>query len=379
MIYLDNASTTKMSPRVVKKMTEIMEDSYGNPSAIYEFGLENNLKVEEARKTIAKLLGAQKHEIYFTSGGTESDNWALIGIAERYQFKGKHIITSRIEHKAILNTCKYLEEKGYEVTYLDVNSEGLIDLDELWKSIRNDTILVSIMYANNEVGTIMPIEKIAKICKDRKVLFHTDAVQAFGHMKIDTKHVPISMLSASGHKFYGPKGIGFLYVRSEVEIGPFIRGGKQENGLRSGTENVVSIVGMEEAAQECYKNLEIDNKRICLLRDYFINELLRQVDGIKINTNVKKSLFNNINITIDGVDGILLVDSLGKEGICVSTGASCNSDSIHPSYVLMSMGVSASNAKTSVRITLSKYTTKQELDKALEIIPKLVSNLREVY
>lgn len=379
MIYLDNAATTRMSVGVIDEMVAMMNEQYGNPSAIYDFAIQNKIKLEKAREDIALALGVRKQEIYFTSGGSEADNWALIGIAEAYQKRGKHIITSKVEHKAVLNTCNYLEGRGFEISYLDVDENGSIDLQQLENEIREDTILISIMYANNEVGTIMPIEEIAKIAHKHDIIYHSDAVQAFGHIPIDCSSVPISLLSASGHKFHGPKGVGFLFIREGTNIVPLIRGGKQERGLRAGTENVINIVGMAKAAEECLLHIDEDIIRQEKLKQYFEQEITSSVDGIKINGYRKNSLPSNLNLCIENVDGILLVDSLSRSDICISTGSACNSNLIEPSHVLTAMGFSEQEAKTSVRISLSRYTTKDELENVLEVITQAIQEIREIY
>lgn len=379
MIYLDNAATTEISQKSIRIMCDYMKKNYANPSAVYDFAIENRMCIEKARKTIASTLNVSEEEIFFTSGGSESDNWALNGIVEANKEKGKHIVTSKIEHKAILKTCEYLESCGIEVTYLNVDSKGRVMLDELKKAIREDTILVSVMYANNEIGTIMQTKEISEIAHSVGALFHTDAVQAYGHEQIDCKRMGIDLLSASGHKFHGPKGIGFLYVKKGINIVPLIFGGGQEKGKRAGTENIVGIVGMENSAKESFEHLSINQNRIRNLRNYFMNRLLNEIDDTYVIGDVENRLVNNISICIKNVNGLVLVDRLGDKGVCISTGSACDMKSVLGSHVLKAVGLEEEDAKSTVRLSLSKYTTKDEIETAINEMKKVVNEIRQIY
>ncbi|MFQ7000502.1 MAG: cysteine desulfurase family protein [Clostridium sp.] len=377
IVYLDNSATTKIYESSYETMIPYYNYLYGNPSAAYKFSINIKSKLENTRKIIAETLGVDKSEIFFTSGGTEANNWALKGICELLKNKGKHIITSKIEHKAIINTCKYLENKGFSVTYLNVDKYGNIDLNELESEIRNDTILVSIMYANNEVGTIMPIDEIAKITEKYNIVFHTDAVQAYGHININLKDKKVDMLSASSHKFHGPKGIGFLYVRKGINLPSFIHGGSQENGLRGGTENVPAIVGMGTSAKEINGKLNENIKNITYLRDYTIKKILSEIPNVILTGDIKKRLPNNVSFCILNIDSIVLINQLSKYNICISSGSACNTNSIYPSHVLLALGYSKEIAKGAIRISLSEFTTKKEIDYAVDKIKDIVNELRE--
>ncbi|MGN1170585.1 MAG: cysteine desulfurase family protein, partial [Lachnospiraceae bacterium] len=327
LIYLDNAATTKTAKEVVDAMLPYFTEDYGNPSSLYSLGAKSKEAVTKARETIAGTLGAQSNEIYFTAGGSESDNWVFKATADAYEQKGKHIITSRIEHHAILHTCDYLAKKGFEITYIDVDENGILKLDELEKAIRPDTILISVMFANNEIGTIQPIKEIGEIARKHGVLFHTDAVQAYGHVPINVDEYNIDMLSASGHKFNGPKGIGFLYIRKGVKIRSFVHGGQQERGRRAGTENVTGIVGIGAAAERAFRVMEERNKREIELRDYLIAQIEEKIPYCRLNGDRVRRLPNNVNFSFQFVEGESLLIMLDMEGICASTGSACASGS----------------------------------------------------
>ena len=378
LIYLDNAATTQVYPEVFEEMKPYFTEYYGNPSSVYQFAQESKNKVERAREEIAEMLNAKPEEIYFTGGGSESDNWALVATAETYAKKGKHIITSKIEHHAILHTCEYLESRGYEVTYLDVDENGLIDLEQLKKSIRKDTILISIMSANNEIGTIQPIAEIGKIAKEHEIFFHTDAVQAFGHIPIDVEEMQIDMLSASGHKIHGPKGIGFLYIRKNVRIGAFIHGGSQERGKRAGTHNVPGIVGLAAAAKIAKENLESNIKYETKLRDYAISRIENEIPFAVLSGHRTKRLPNNIHFCFRFIEGESMLILLDQAGICGSSGSACTSGSLDPSHVLLAIGRPHEIAHGSLRLTLSEKNTKEEIDKVVDELKKIIERLRSM-
>ena len=378
LIYLDNAATTQVYPDVFEEMKPYFTEYYGNPSSVYRFAQESKNKVERAREEIAEMLNAKPEEIYFTGGGSESDNWALVATAETYAKKGKHIITSKIEHHAILHTCEYLESRGYEVTYLDVDENGLIDLEQLKKSIREDTILISIMSANNEIGTIQPIAEIGKIAKEHEIFFHTDAVQAFGHIPIDVEEMQIDMLSASGHKIHGPKGIGFLYIRKNVRIGAFIHGGSQERGKRAGTHNVPGIVGLAAAAKIAKENLESNSEYETKLRDYAISRIENEIPFAVLSGHRTKRLPNNIHFCFRFIEGESMLILLDQAGICGSSGSACTSGSLDPSHVLLAIGRPHEIAHGSLRLTLSEKNTKEEIDKVVDELKKIIERLRSM-
>ncbi len=378
LIYLDNAATTQVYPEVFEEMKPYFTEYYGNPSSVYQFAQESKNKVERAREEIAEMLNAKPEEIYFTGGGSESDNWALVATAETYAKKGKHIITSKIEHHAILHTCEYLESRGYEVTYLDVDENGLIDLEQLEKSIREDTILISIMSANNEIGTIQPIAEIGKIAKEHGIFFHTDAVQAFGHIPIDVEEMQIDMLSASGHKIHGPKGIGFLYIRKNVRIGAFIHGGSQERGKRAGTHNVPGIVGLAAAAKIARENLESNIEYETKLRDYAISRIENEIPFAVLSGHRTKRLPNNIHFCFRFIEGESMLILLDQAGICGSSGSACTSGSLDPSHVLLAIGRPHEIAHGSLRLTLSEKNTKEEIDKVVDELKKIIERLRSM-
>ena len=378
LIYLDNAATTQVYPEVFEEMKPYFTEYYGNPSSVYQFAQESKNKVERAREEIAEMLNAKPEEIYFTGGGSESDNWALVATAETYAKKGKHIITSKIEHHAILHTCEYLESRGYEVTYLDVDENGLIDLEQLKKSIREDTILISIMSANNEIGTIQQIAEIGKIAKEHEIFFHTDAVQAFGHIPIDVEEMQIDMLSASGHKIHGPKGIGFLYIRKNVRIGAFIHGGSQERGKRAGTHNVPGIVGLAAAAKIAKENLESNIEYETKLRDYAISRIENEIPFAVLSGHRTKRLPNNIHFCFRFIEGESMLILLDQAGICGSSGSACTSGSLDPSHVLLAIGRPHEIAHGSLRLTLSEKNTKEEIDKVVDELKKIIERLRSM-
>ena len=378
LIYLDNAATTKTAPEVVEAMLPYFTEHYGNPSSIYGFAAANKEVITGCREQIAGILGAKSEEIYFTAGGSESDNWALIATAEAYGSKGKHIITSKIEHHAILHTCEYLEKKGYEVTYLDVDEAGLVDLEQLRASIREDTILISVMFANNEIGTIQPIGEIGQIAREHGILFHTDAVQAFGQIPINVDELHIDMLSASGHKFNGPKGIGFLYIRRGVKIRSFIHGGAQERRRRAGTENVPGIVGIGAAAERAARTRIERIGKEQEVRDYLIRRIESEIPYCRLNGDREKRLPNNVNFSFRFVEGESLLIRLDMKGICASSGSACTSGSLDPSHVLLAIGLPHEIAHGSLRMTLSEEITKEEADYVVEALKEIVQDLRNM-
>lgn len=376
MIYLDNAATTQVKPEVTKAMMPYFHEKYGNPSSLYEIGVENKEAIFKARNDIAETLGAGGDEIYFTSGGTESDNWALRNAAENYGEKGKHIITSTIEHHAITHTCEYLEKKGFEISYINVDECGMIKMNELKNAIRKDTILISVMFANNEVGTIEPIGEIGRIAKQADILFHTDAVQAYCHIPIRVKELGIDMLSASGHKICGPKGVGFLYVREGIRLSPMIFGGAQERKMRAGTENVPGIVGMAEAARLSHMSLTANMEKERRMRDYLVNRIMREIPFVRFNGSKTSRLPGNANFSFRYVDGQTLVVMLDMEGVCASSGSACTSGSHAPSHVLSAMGIPENIALGTLRLTVGADTTKEEADRTVNAIKKIVAQLR---
>ena len=377
-IYLDNAATTKTSQEVVDAMLPYFTENYGNASSIYEVGQRSKEAITTAREDIAKVLGAKTEEIYFTAGGSEADNWALKAAFEAYSKKGNHIITTKIEHHAILHTCEYLEKKGAEITYLDVDENGLVNLDELQKAIRPETILISIMFANNEIGTIEPVKEIGMIAKEHGVLFHSDAVQAFGQVPIDVDEMNIDMLSSSAHKINGPKGIGFLYIRKGVKIRSFVHGGAQERKRRAGTENVPGIVGYGAAAERAVNTMEERTAKEIQLRDYLISRLTSEIPYVKLNGDPVKRLPNNVNVSFQFIEGESLLLMLDSYGICGSSGSACTSGSLDPSHVLLAIGLPHEIAHGSLRLTLSEETTKEDLDYTVEKLKEIVQNLRNM-
>ena len=378
IIYLDNAATTRTAPEVVDAMLPYFTEKYGNPSSVYGFAAENKEAVSRQRRVIAEVLGAKENEIYFTAGGTESDNWALTATAEAYASKGKHIITSRIEHHAILHTCEYLEKRGYEVTYLDVDENGLVDPKKVEEALRPDTILISIMTANNEIGTIQPIREIGEIARAHGVLFHTDAVQAFAQIPINVEECHIDMLSASGHKLNGPKGIGFLYIRKGVKIRSFIHGGAQERKRRAGTENVPGIVGLGKAVELAASTMEERAERETKLRDYTIARIEKEIPYCRLNGDRVKRLPNNINFSFRFIEGESMLIKLDLKGICASSGSACTSGSLDPSHVLLAIGLPHEIAHGSLRMTLGADTTKENLDYTVDCLKQIVEEIRSM-
>ena len=376
MIYLDNAATTKVNKKVLESMMPYFSEIYCNPSAAYSFATKGRIAIEEARNYAAKLIGASDMEIYFTSGGSESDNWAIKAVAESFSDKGKHIITTKIEHHAVLHTCEYLERHGFDITYLNVDSDGKVRLDELKKSIREDTILISVMTANNEIGTIQPVAEIGKIAHEKGILFHTDAVQAYGHIPINVDEMNIDLLSASGHKFNGPKGVGIMYIRKGVKIRSFIHGGSQERGRRAGTYNVPGIAGLGTAAKLAMENMAKRAEKEKELRDYFIDRISAEIPYTVLNGHREDRLPNNINFCFRFVEGESVLIMLDQAGICASSGSACTSGAIDPSHVLRAIGLSDEIAHESLRLTLSYENTKEEIDTVVGELKRIVERLR---
>ena len=378
MIYLDNAATTKVADSVVDAMLPYFKEYYGNASSIYQLGAKSKEALDESREYIAGTLGAKTNEIYFTAGGSESDNWAIKATADAYAQKGKHIITSAIEHHAVLHTCEYLEKHGYEVTYVGVDENGVIKLDELKAAIRPDTILISVMFANNEIGTIQPIEEIGEIAKEHDILFHTDAVQAYAQVPINVDEMHIDMLSASGHKLNGPKGIGFLYIRKGIKIRSFVHGGQQERGRRAGTENIPGIVGLAAAAKRSFSMLEEKMKKEIELRDYLISRIEAEIPYCRLNGDRKKRLPNNVNFSFQFIEGESMLILLDSKGIAASSGSACTSGSLDPSHVLLAIGLPHEIAHGSLRLTLSEENTKEEMDYVVEQLTAILERLRSM-
>lgn len=378
MIYMDNAATTAVLPEVLDKMIPYYKDIYSNPSAIYSFAQKSRNAVEDARAVIADTLKVSPDEIYFTGGGSESDNWALKLVADKYKDKGKHIITTDIEHHAILHTAEYLEKQGFDVTYIRPDNSGVISPDKVLDAIRPDTVLISVMLANNEVGTIEPIAEIGKLAHERGIIVHTDAVQAYGHIPIDAAAMNIDMLSASGHKFNGPKGVGFLYVSNKVKFGSFIHGGAQERGRRAGTINVPGIVGMAEAAKIHAQSMEDDNAYISKLRDYMIDKIKSEIPYAYVNGSLTDRLANNINVSFEFIEGETLLIMLDQDGICASSGSACTSGSLNPSHVLKAMGITDSLSHSALRLSISRATTYEEADYVIGRLKIYVDRLRQM-
>lgn len=378
LIYMDNAATTAVKPEVFEKMKPYFMENYSNPSSVYSFAGEAKKAVDDARDIIAGALNAKAAEIYFTGGGSEADNWAIKATAEAYKNKGKHIITSAIEHHAVLHTCGWLERHGYEVTYLPVDENGTVSPEKVEEAIRPDTILISIMFANNEIGTIEPIKEIGEIAEKHGVLFHTDAVQAFGHVPIDVQEMHIDMLSASGHKFHGPKGIGFMYMRNGLKLGSFIHGGAQERSRRAGTHNVPGIVGMGEAARIAMEQLEANAVKETEVRDYLIARVEKEISYIKVNGHRENRLPNNINICFRFIEGESLLIMLDQKEICASSGSACTSGSLDPSHVLLAIGLPHEIAHGSLRLTISEDTTKEDADFVVDNLKSIVERLRSM-
>lgn len=378
IIYLDNAATTPVKPQVLNAMLPYFTEKFGNPSGIYSVAQSNKADITKAREEIAGTINTTPDNIYFTAGGSESDNWALKAVADAYSFKGNHIITTKIEHHAILHTCEYLESKGFEVTYLDVDENGIVKLDQLKAAIRPTTILISVMFANNEIGSIQPIKEIGEIAKANNILFHTDAVQAYCQLPIDVDELNIDMLSTSGHKINGPKGIGFLYIRKGVKIRSFIHGGAQERKRRAGTENVPGIIGFAKAAQINSGNLAERTKKEIELRDYLIDRVLAEIPFTRLNGDRTRRLPNNANFSFQFIEGESLLIMLDMEGICASSGSACTSGSLDPSHVLMAIGLPHEIAHGSLRLTLSDETTREDIDYVIENLKRIVGHLRDM-
>ena len=375
-IYLDHAATTAARPEVVEAMLPYFTEKFGNPSSVYSFAAGNKKVITDVRELIAGSLNTNTQDIYFTAGGSESDNWALKAAAEAYGNKGKHIITTKIEHHAILHTCEYLEKKGFEVTYLNVDENGVVKMDELKAAIRPDTILISIMFANNEIGTIQPIEEIGAIAKEHGILFHTDAVQAYGQVPIDVDKMNIDMLSASGHKLNGPKGIGFLYIRKGLKLRSFVHGGAQERKRRAGTENVTGIVGLGKAVEIAMATMEERTAKELEMREYLINRILSEIPYARLNGHRTDRLPNNVNISFQFIEGESLLIMLDMKGICGSSGSACTSGSLDPSHVLLAIGLPHEIAHGSLRLTLGDENTMEEMDYVVEALKEIVGKLR---
>ena len=378
MIYLDNAATTKTAPEVVEAMLPYFTEYFGNASSVYGFAGNSKEAMAKARETIANSLGAKANEIYFTAGGSEADNWALKATAEAYKAKGNHIITTKIEHHAILHTAEWLEKNGFEVTYLNVDENGVVKLDELKAAIRQETILISVMFANNEIGTIEPIKEIGEIAKANGILFHTDAVQAFGQVPINVDELNIDMLSSSGHKLNGPKGIGFLYIRKGIKIRSFVHGGAQERKRRAGTENIPGIVGYGAAVERAMNTMKERTDKEIELRDYLIDRILKEVPYTRLNGHRTNRLPNNANFSFQFIEGESLLIMLDMEGICGSSGSACTSGSLDPSHVLLAIGLPHEIAHGSLRLTLSDETTKEDIDFVVEKVKEIVARLRDM-
>ncbi|GAA0069492.1 cysteine desulfurase NifS [Clostridium sardiniense] len=377
-VYMDYAATTYVKPEVLEEMLPYFTNKFGNPSSFYGISRETKMAVDKARGQVAKALNADMSEIYFTGGGSEADNWAIKGVCAAYKNKGNHIITTKVEHHAVLHTCQYLEKQGFEVTYLDVDEEGFIRIEDLKNAITDKTILVSIMFANNEIGTIEPVKEIGKICRDKKILFHTDAVQAIGNVEIDVKDMNIDLLSLAGHKIYGPKGIGALYVRKGVRIHNLIHGGGQERNRRAGTENIAGIVGLGRAIELATNNLEEHAKNMTALRDKLIEGLLR-VPYTRLNgPRGDKRLPGNVNVSFEFIEGESILLSLDFEGVCASSGSACTSGSLDPSHVLLAIGLPHEKAHGSLRLTLGDGSTEEDVDYVLEVVPPIIERLRKM-
>jgi len=377
-IYLDYAATTPTDPEVLKAMLPYFTDKFGNPSSIHSFGQEAKVAVEKAREEIASFLGAKQDEIIFTSGGSESDNFAIKGVAYANKHKGNHIITSSIEHHAVIKSCEFLEKMGFKVTYLPVSKDGLVDPEDVKKAITDKTILISIMHASNEIGTIQPIKEIGKIAREKKIYFHSDAVQTFGHIHINVDELNVDLLSVSAHKLCGPKGIGVLYVRKGTKIVSFIHGGGQERKRRASTENVPAIVGFGKAVEIAKKTMDKEVKKLVILRDKLIKGILEKIDNVYLNGHPARRLPNNVNVSVESIEGESMLLSLDMEGIAASTGSACTSASLEASHVLLALGLSHELAHGSLRFTLGRYTEKEDINKVLEILPKIVKKLRSI-
>ena len=377
-IYMDNAATTAVKKEVLEVMIPYFSEFYGNASSIYSLGSKSKVAVEKAREQVANALGADKKEIFFTAGGSEGDNWAIKGVAYKNKAKGNHIITTKIEHHAVLHTCEYLEKNGFDVTYLDVDEDGLISLDDLKGAITDKTILISIMFANNEIGTIQPIKEIGQIAKERNIYFHTDAVQALGSIKIDVDELNIDLLSLSGHKFYGPKGIGALYIRKGVKLDNLITGGGQERGKRAGTENLASIVGLGKAIELAYENLDENNQRLVAMRDRLIKKVEESIPYTRLNGHRTQRLPGNANFCFRFIEGESLLLSLDMVGVAASSGSACTSGSLDPSHVLLAIGLPHEIAHGSLRLSLGSFNTEDEVDYVVEKLIQIGDRLRKM-
>ena len=378
-VYMDYAATTYVKPEVLEEMMPYFTEKFGNPSSFYGISRETKMAIDKARGQVAKALNCDMNEVYFTGGGSESDNWAIKGIASAHRKKGNHIITTKIEHHAVLHTCEYLEKNGFEVTYLDVNEEGFVDLKQLEEAITDKTILVSIMFANNEIGTIQPIKEIGALCREKKVLFHTDAVQAVGSVPVDVKEMNIDLLSLAGHKLYGPKGIGALYIRRGIRIDNLIHGGGQERGRRAGTENIPGVVGLGKAIELATENIEENRARLTVLRDKLIDGILERIPYARLNgPRGDKRLPGNSNISFEFIEGESILLSLDFEGICASSGSACTSGSLDPSHVLLAIGLPHEKAHGSLRTTLGAASTEEDVEKLLNELPPIIERLRNM-
>lgn len=378
IIYFDHAATTAVRKEVLNEMLPCFSENYGNSSSIYEIARTSKKLIDKARQQVATAIGSEAKEIYFTAGGSESDNWAIKGIAEAYSQKGNHIITSVIEHHAVLHTCEYLEKKGYEITYLPVDEDGKINIDDLEKAIKPTTILITIMFANNEIGTVQPVKEIGEIAKKHNVIFHTDAVQAVGHIPINVKDMNIDMLSLSAHKMYGPKGVGALYIRKGIKLKSYIHGGAQERGLRAGTENVPGIVGLGKAIEMMTSEMEQENKRLIILRDRIIDGIQKEIPYTKLNGHRTDRLPANANISFEFIEGESILLLLDMNGIAASSGSACTSGSLDPSHVLLAIGLPHEKAHGSLRLTLGIENTEEDVNKLLEVLPNVVKRLRDM-
>ncbi len=377
-VYLDNAATTPVKQEVLEAMLPYFTEKYGNPSSIYRLGQTTRAAIDEAREKVAKAIGANSREIFFTGGGSEADNWAIKGIAYANKNKGNHIITSKIEHHGVLHTCEYLEKNGFQVTYLDVDENGVVNIEQLKDSITDKTILITIMFANNEIGTIQPIKEIGSIARENKIYFHTDAVQAIGNIKINVDDLNIDLLSMSAHKLYGPKGVGALYIRQGVKIHPHIHGGAQEKNRRAGTENVPASVGFGKAIELAYETLDVHNKNLIRLRDKLIRDIREKIDYVKLNGHPENRLPGNVNFSFEFIEGESLLLSLDMVGIAASSGSACTSGSLDPSHVLLAIGLPHEIAHGSLRLTLGDFNTEEELDYVVENLVKIVDRLRQM-
>ena len=377
--YMDYSATTYVKPEVLDAMMPFFTEKFGNPSSFYGISRETKMAVDNARAQVAKAINCDPNEVYFTGGGSEADNWAIKGIATAHMKKGNHIITTKIEHHAVLHTCEFLEKFGFEVTYLDVNEEGFVDLKQLEEAITDKTILVSIMFANNEIGTIQPIKEIGALCREKKVLFHTDAVQAVGSVPVDVKEMNIDLLSLAGHKLYGPKGIGALYIRRGIRIDNLIHGGGQERGRRAGTENIPGVVGLGKAIELATENIEENRARLTVLRDKLIDGILERIPYARLNgPRGDKRLPGNSNISFEFIEGESILLSLEFEGICASSGSACTSGSLDPSHVLLAIGLPHEKAHGSLRTTLGAASTEEDVEKLLNELPPIIERLRNM-